>query len=106
MWALGGKVWRCQIDGQASRDWPAHNWVAEDFLAGRPDLAVVDEREGIDYIGTLSSFDPRFKNAWSQYRQIAAFDGLRVFRRQAPPPSRIDAQSGQRFLPLRVAQPG
>jgi len=106
MWALVGEVWRCQIDGQARRDWPAHSWVAEDFLAGRPDLAVVDEREGIDYIGTLSSFDPRFKNAWSQYRQIAAFDGLRVFRRQAPPPSRIDAQSGQRFLPLRVAQPG
>jgi hypothetical protein len=27
---------------------PVHSWVVEDFLAGRPDLAAVDEREGID----------------------------------------------------------
>lgn len=83
MWALVGEVWRHKIDGHAPREWPVHSWVAEDFLAGRPDLAVVDDREGIDYIGTLSALDRRFKDAWCQYRQIAAFDGLRVFRRQA-----------------------
>jgi hypothetical protein len=83
MWALVGEMWRRKIDGHAPREWPVHSWVVEDFLAGRPDLAVVDEREGIDYIGTLSAFDMRFKEAWRQYRQIAAFDGLRVFRRQA-----------------------
>jgi len=88
MWALVGEVWRCKIDSDARRDWPVHSWVVEDFLAGRPDLAVVDEREGIDYIGTLSAFDTRFKDAWSQYRQIGAFDGLRIFRRQAMEPSR------------------
>jgi hypothetical protein len=86
MWALVGEVWRRHIDGQAPREWPVHRWVIEDFLAGPPDLAVVDEREGIDYIGTLSALDTRFKYAWSQYRPIAAFDGLRIFRRQASPP--------------------
>ena len=97
MWALAGEVWRRRIDGEAPRDWPVHSWVVEDFLAGCPDLAVVDEREGIDYIGTLSSFDRRFKEAWSRYREIAAFDGLHVFRRHAfrpsdysrPPPPRV-----------------
>ncbi|HEY1433700.1 MAG TPA: hypothetical protein VGF39_19040, partial [Stellaceae bacterium] len=90
MWALAGEVWRRRIDGHFPRDWPVHSWVVEDFLAGCPDLAVVDEREGIDYIRTLSSLDTRFQNAWSAYRPIAAFDGLRVFRRQASPPSTID----------------
>jgi hypothetical protein len=87
MWALVGEVWRRRIDGHVPRDWPVHNWVVEDFLVGRPDLAVVDQREGIDYVGTLSSFDSRFGKAWSEYRQIAAFDGLRVFRRQRVQPS-------------------
>jgi hypothetical protein len=82
MWALVGEIWRCKIDGKAPHDWPVHRSVIEDFLAGRPDLAVVDEREGIDYVGTLSSLDTRFRDAWSEYRQIAAFDGLRVFRRE------------------------
>jgi hypothetical protein len=83
MWALVGEVWRRKFDGDVPQEWPVHRWVVEDFLAGCPDLGVVDEREGIDYVGTLSSFDTRFKSAWSEYRQIAAFDGLRVFRRQA-----------------------
>jgi hypothetical protein len=87
MWALVGEIWRRRIDGHAPHDWPVHTWVTEDFLAGCPDLAVVDVRGGIDYIGTLSSFDARFKSAWTEYRQIAAFDGLRVFRRQAVQPS-------------------
>ena len=105
MWALMGEVWRRQIDGQAPRDWPVHSWVVEDFLVGCPDLAVVDEREGIDYIGTLSSFDTRFKDAWSEYRQIAAFDGLRVFRRQAWLPATIGAHCRHRPLPPSRSQP-
>jgi hypothetical protein len=99
MWALVGEVWRCKTDSDAQRDWPVHSWVVEDFLARGPDLAVVDEREGIDYIGTLSAFDTRFEHAWSQYRQIAAFDGLRIFRRQASPPSRVGAHSNHPPLP-------
>jgi hypothetical protein len=89
MWALAGEVRRRRMDGHLPRDWPVHSWVVEDFLAGCPDVAVVDEREGIDYIGTLSSLDDRFKNAWSGYRQIAAFDGLHVFRREAAQPPTI-----------------
>jgi len=83
MWALVGEVWRRKFDGNVPREWPVHRWVVDDFLAGCPDLAVIDEREGIDYVETLSSFDTRFKSSWSEYRQVAAFDGLRVFRRQA-----------------------
>jgi hypothetical protein len=83
MWALVGEVWRRKFDGDVPREWPVHRWVVDDFLAGCPDLAVIDEREGIDYVETLSSFDTRFKSSWSEYRQVAAFDGLRVFRRQA-----------------------
>jgi len=90
MWALVGEIWRRRIDRDVTREWPVHRWVVEDFLATCPDLAVVDERNGIDYVGFLSSFDTRFKNAWSQYRLSAAFDGLRAFRRQALGPS-IDA---------------
>jgi hypothetical protein len=79
-----------------------HRWVVEDFLAGCPDLAVVDEREGIDYVGTLASFDTRFKAAWSKYRQIAGFDGLRVFRRQALEPSTIGDPQCIRTRPPRL----
>ncbi|MBO0739363.1 MAG: hypothetical protein J2P48_22975 [Alphaproteobacteria bacterium] len=100
MWALAGELWRRRIDGHLPRDWPIHSWVVEDFLAGCPDLAVVDEREGADYVGTLSSFDPRFRDAWSRYRQIAAFDGLRVFRRQASS-SAVAGLCGRHALPHR-----
>jgi hypothetical protein len=102
MWALAGEVWRRRIDGHLPRDWPVHSWVVEDFLAGCPDLAVVDEREGIDYVGTLASFDTRFKAAWSKYRQIAGFDGLRVFRRQALEPSTIGDPQCIRTRPPRL----
>jgi drug/metabolite transporter superfamily protein YnfA len=102
MWALAGEVWRHRIDGHVPRDWPVHRWVVEDFLAGCPDLAVVDEREGIDYVGTLASFDTRFKAAWSKYRQIAGFDGLRVFRRQALEPSTIGDPQCIRTRPPRL----
>jgi hypothetical protein len=41
----------------------------------------VDTREGINYINVLSTSEPAFARAWSRYRQIVAFDGLKVFAR-------------------------
>jgi len=90
MWALVGEVWRQTIDGHLPRDWPVHSWVVDDFISGCPDLAVVDERFGIAYVGVLSVLDMRFKTAWSKYRQISAIDGLRVFRRDTSQPSTFD----------------
>ena len=52
-----------------------------DFLTGCPDIAVVDTREGTDYIAILSASDPAFARAWSRYVRIDAFDGLVVYRR-------------------------
>ena len=81
MWALKGELWRARFDPAAEKEWPVGRWVAHDFIAGCPDIAVVDNREGVNYITVLSDFDPAFARAWSRYRQIAAFDGLTVFRR-------------------------
>lgn len=81
MWALKGELWRARFDPQTSREWPVARWVVHDFLTGCPDIAVVDTREGTDYIAVLSASDPAFARAWSRYRQIAAFDGLVVYRR-------------------------
>ena len=83
MWALKGELWRARQDGSAPRAWPIRRWVARDFVAGCPDLAVVDTREGINYIGVLVASDPDFARAWSHYRQIDAFKGLRVFLHDA-----------------------
>jgi hypothetical protein len=81
MWALKGELWRARFDPATSREWPIARWVAHDFITGCPDLAVVDTREGVNYIGVLSESDPAFARAWSRYRQIAAFDGLTIYRR-------------------------
>ena len=81
MWALKGELWRARFDPAAEKDWPVGRWVAHDFIAGCPDIAVVDTREGVNYISVLSDFDPAFARAWSRYTEIAAFDGLRVYRR-------------------------
>ena len=68
----------------AAKEWPIRRWVAHDFIVGCPDIAVVDTREGVvNYVGVLSASDPAFARAWSRYRQIAAFDGLVVYRRAA-----------------------
>ncbi len=80
MWALKGELWRTRFDPSASKEWPVSRWVARDFVAGCPDLVVVDTREELNYIAILSASDRRFAQAWSQYRQIAAFDGLRVYK--------------------------
>jgi hypothetical protein len=82
MWALKGELWRVRFDAAAAKEWPIRHWVAHDFITGCPDIAVVDTREGVvNYVGVLSASDPAFARAWSRYRQIAAFDGLVVYRR-------------------------
>ena len=81
MWALKGEIWKARQDGRAPKEWPIRRWVARDFVAGCPDIAVVDTREGTNYIGVLVSSDEDFARAWSHYREIATFDGLRVFKR-------------------------
>ncbi|HXA21309.1 MAG TPA: hypothetical protein VNW90_03350 [Acetobacteraceae bacterium] len=84
MWALNGELWRAHFDASAAKEWPVRHWVAHDFIMGCPDIAVVDTREGVvNYVGLLSASDPAFARAWSRYRQIAAFDGLEVYRRAA-----------------------
>jgi hypothetical protein len=81
MWALKGELWRAHFDPMTTREWPIARWVTHDFIAGCPDLAVVDTREGVNYIAVLGDADPAFARAWSRYRRIAAFDGLVVYRR-------------------------
>ena len=81
MWALKGEVWRAQFDPAADKEWPIARWVAHDFIAGCPDIAVVDTRETTHYISVLSAADSAFARAWSRYRPIASFDGLVVYKR-------------------------
>ncbi len=81
MWALKGEIWRAQQDGTAPRAYPIREMVAHDFVANCPDLAVVDTRQGINYVGVLISSDPDFARAWSHYHPIAHFDDLRVLKR-------------------------
>jgi hypothetical protein len=81
MWALRGEIWKIQQDGTEPKEWPIRRWVARDFVAGCPDIAVVDPRGGINYIAVLAATDPDFARAWASYREIAVIDGLRVFKR-------------------------
>jgi hypothetical protein len=81
MWALKGEVWRARFDPGTDKEWPIARWVAHDFIAGCPDIAVVDTRETTKYIAVLSAADSAFARAWSRYRPIAAFDGLVVYKR-------------------------
>jgi len=81
MWALKGEIWRAGFDPGVSKEWPIARWVAHDFIAGCPDIAVVDTRETTNYLKVLRAADPAFGRAWSRYRQIASFDGLSVYRR-------------------------
>jgi hypothetical protein len=83
MWALKGEIWRARFDPATDREWPIARWVAHDFIAGCPDIAVVDTRETTKYIKVLSESDAAFARAWTRYKPIAAFDGLVVYRRRA-----------------------
>ncbi|MBS0560108.1 MAG: hypothetical protein JSR21_08645 [Proteobacteria bacterium] len=84
MWALKGELWRVRFDPLAAKEWPIQQWVAEDFIVGCPDLAVVDRRGSVDYVAVLSRSDPGFARAWSHFQQIDAFDGLVIYKRMAP----------------------
>lgn len=81
MWALRGEAWRKQFDQAAAKEWPIARWVAHDFIAGCPDIAVVDTQAPMDYIEVLRSADPAFARVWGRYKPIAAFHGLVVYRR-------------------------
>jgi hypothetical protein len=81
MWALKGEVWRASFDPAAAKEWPIARWVTHDFIAGCPDIAVVDTRETTKYIPVLSAADPAFARAWKRYHPIASFDGLVVYKR-------------------------
>lgn len=81
MWALKGEIWRESVDRAVARDWPIARWVSHDFIAGCPDIAVVDTREPTDYINVLKMADPAFARVWSRYKRIDAFDGLVVYKR-------------------------
>jgi len=81
MWALKGELWRAHTDPAAAKEWPIARWVAHDFIAGCPDIAVVDTREGLNYISVLSLSEPSFARVWARYKQIVAFDGLKVYKR-------------------------
>ncbi len=92
MWALKGELWRVKFDPAAEKEFPVRHWVARDFVTGCPDLAVVDLREGVNYIAVLSASDKDFARAWARYRLIDSFDGLEVYKRQDagcvdPPPT-------------------
>ena len=60
MWALKGELWRARFDPAGTKEFPIRRWVAHDFIAGCPDIAVVDTREATDYIRVLSVADPSF----------------------------------------------
>lgn len=92
MWALKGALWRVKFDPSAEKQFPVRQWVVRDFITGCPDLAVVDLREGMNYVAVLSAADKDFALAWSRYRLIDAFDGLEVYKRNSagcvdPPPT-------------------
>jgi len=83
MWALKGELWRARTDPGIARLWPIRKWVAQDFVAGCPDLVVVDMRGGLNYVAILGATEPAFAQAWTHYRPIATFDGLHVYRRMS-----------------------
>ena len=100
MWALKGEIWRGNFDPTASREWPIAHWVTHDFIAGCPDIAVVDTREPVSFINLLRVADPAFTRVWSRYRKIAAFDGLLVYKRAAPGCLDVWVAAGEPLVPI------
>lgn len=100
MWALKGEIWRKNFDPTASQEWPIARWVTHDFIAGCPDIAVVDTREPISFINVLRIADPAFARVWSRYRKIAAFDGLLVYKRAAPGCLDVWVAAGAPLVPV------
>ncbi len=81
MWALKGEMWRAHIDPAVAKEWPIARWVAHDFIAGCPDIAVIDTRMRVNYVAILTASDAAFGKVWSRYKKIVAFDGLTVWKR-------------------------
>lgn len=95
MWALKGEMWRARQDGAAPKEYPIRQMVARDFVANCPDIAVVDTRGGLNYVGEVIASNPEFARAWAYYQPIAQFDGLRVLKRE-----------GQSCVPGPAVSPG
>jgi hypothetical protein len=77
MWALRGALWRAHL-GERKALWWLRGWIVSDFVRSCPDLVLVDDRDGLDYIGALS-VSKEFAVAWSHYQEVASFDGVRIF---------------------------
>ena len=99
MWALKGELWRARQDGTAPKEWPSRTWVARDFVANCPGLAVVDTRKGENWVGVLVAAYPEFALAWTHSHEIAAFDGLRVLKHDGTPcAAEPEPDEGSRLL--------
>jgi len=77
MWALRGALWRARTGGRESLWW-LRGWIVTDFIRSCPDLVLVDDRDGLNYIRVLSA-SKQFAVAWSHYHEVASFEGVRVF---------------------------
>jgi hypothetical protein len=77
MWALRGALWRAR-NGEREPLWLLRRWIVADFIRSCPQLVIVDDRDGLNYIRVLSASE-EFASAWSRYREIAAFEGIRAF---------------------------
>jgi hypothetical protein len=104
MWAMHGELWRTRQDGRAPKAWPISQWVARDFVANCPDLAVVDTH-GINFVAMLSAADADFARAWGHYQPIAVIDRrLTVYRHDgtaclpAPAPEKHLPQVSEVFM--------
>ena len=105
MWALKGELWRARQDGGAPKDWPIRDWVVKDFVANCPDIAVVDTKSGVNFVGVLIGSSPEFASAWSHYREIAMIGRLRVLKHDTTScigPAKI---SGERQSAMAIEQP-
>jgi hypothetical protein len=84
MWALKGELNR---GTPRARAWQGSGHVlmdvVEDFVRAQPTLVVVDESAELEYVQKLTE-NPRFREAWTHYRQIDVSHGLRAFLRDRP----------------------
>jgi hypothetical protein len=110
MWLLRGWQWRID-SGARPAAWPVKHWIISDFIRGCPELVVVDDRDGMDYLGVLLA-SPHFAAAWSHYRPLADFNGVRVFRLADGAAMHPESSGGElrrgkhgRVAPLAAASP-
>lgn len=97
MWALRGALWYAG-QGKGASPWSVRRWIVTDFVEGCPDLVIVDDRDGLDYIRVLSAL-PEFAAAWSGYRQVAAFSGIRAFKLEAPRLAMLEPATSRQDAP-------